>query len=302
MSLTAIVLILISAVTHATWNLLGKRDNPSIPFFLLTAVAGTIIFSPLVLFYFDQVLMLPRQVWYFLVLSGFCQAVYFTGLAGAYRSGDMSVAYPLARSSPVIVVTFVTLILGRGSQITNQSVLGILLVMGGCFLVPMVRFSDFRLRNYLNVTCMMALMAAFGTAGYSIIDDEALRLFRGRGELIIPILMRPLVYVCLQGCLISLWLSLFVLVRPIERKSFRKTLRSGKTGPILAGGLMTLTYGLVLIAMAFVRNVSYVVAFRQVSILVGTGLGVVFLKEKLYRPRLVGVVTIFIGLILVGAG
>ena len=38
-------------------------------------------------------------------------------LAAAYRSGDMSLAYPLARSSPVIVVAVVTMLLGRGDQV-----------------------------------------------------------------------------------------------------------------------------------------------------------------------------------------
>jgi len=302
MSATAIILILISAFSHAGWNLLGKKDNPSIAFFLWTNVFGVLFFSPLVFIFLDQILLLPARLWWYLLASSFCLAVYFTGLAGAYRSGDMSIAYPLARSSPVIVVTFVALVLGRGDQITRQSVLGIVLVVSGCFMVPLQRFSEFRVRNYLTATCLLALLAAFGTAGYSIIDDEALRLFRGLGDISMPHLFRPLLYGCLQGFFTVCWLILFILPFESERKKFRVVVDFGLSGPALTGGLMFATYALVLISMGFVRNVSYVVAFRQVSILVGTFLGVVFLKEKLHRPRLAGVITIFCGLILVGTG
>ena len=44
-------------------------------------------------------------------------AIYFFGLAGAYRTGEMSVAYPLARSLPVLLVPAASLALGRGGQI-----------------------------------------------------------------------------------------------------------------------------------------------------------------------------------------
>jgi len=302
MSLTAVILILISAVSHAGWNLLGKRDNPSISFFLLTNIFGVLTFSPVLLFYFDQINQLPVQIWYYLATSGFCLAIYFTGLAGAYRSGDMTVAYPLARSLPVIVVTFVALLLGRGGQLSQQSVLGIMLVVGGCFMVPLHRFKDFSLSNYLNATCLLALLAAFGTAGYSMVDDEALRLFRGLSELKIPVHTRSLVYGCLQGGFTICWLTLFTLLSPKERIQMRCVVGYSKANAALAGVLMFMTYALVLISMGFVKNISYVVAFRQVSILVGTALGVLFLKEKLHRPKLIGVCIIFIGLVLVGTG
>jgi len=302
MSITAIVLLLISAVSHASWNLLGKRENPSISFFLVANVFGVLLFSPIIFYYLDQLLFLPAQIWYYLIGSAFCLAIYFSGLAGAYRSGDMSVAYPLARSSPVLVVTFVTLVLGRGSQISHQSVFGILMVVGGCFLIPLHRLADQRLSNYVNATCGLAFVAALGTTGYSIIDDEALRLFRGMQGLDMNDSIRAVVYACLQGGFTVCWLGLFALLIPSERARLRSVIRSSKISAAATGGLMFMTYALVLISMAYVKNVSYVVAFRQVSILVGTVLGVLLLKEKLYRPRLAGVVIIFVGLVLVGTG
>ncbi|MBU2646090.1 EamA family transporter [bacterium] len=302
MSLTAVILILISAVSHAGWNILGKRENPAVSFFLVTNIFGTLLFSPIIVYHFSQVLILPPILWVYLAASGFCLAVYFSGLAGAYRAGDMSIAYPLARSSPVLVVTFVALVLGRGNQITLQSICGILLVVSGCFLVPLRRFGDFRPRNYLNATCLLALLAALGTAGYSIIDDEALRTLRTAEGLTIDTITRTLVYGCLQGGFTVFWLGLSALLIPSERVRLRRVIAVNKTAAVLTGGLMFMTYALVLVSLGHVRNVSYVVAFRQVSILVGTLFSVIFLKERLYRPRLIGVIVIFIGLVLVGTG
>ena len=61
-----------------------------------------------------------------------------------------------------------------------------------------------------------------------------------------------------------------------------------------------LTYSLVLISMAFVSNVSYVVAFRQISIPLGVMLSVLILQEAAYLPKFVGVAVMFVGLTLVG--
>ena len=61
-------------------------------------------------------------------------------------------------------------------------------------------------------------------------------------------------------------------------------------------------YTLVLVAMAFVSNVSYVVAFRQVSVLLGVIAGVLVLRDPPYAPKLVGVPIMFAGLLLVGLG
>ncbi len=54
--------------------------------------------------------------------------------------------------------------------------------------------------------------------------------------------------------------------------------------------------------MAIVSNVSYVAAFRQLSIPIGAGFGIVLLKEPCHKPRICGVATILIGLIMVGMG
>ncbi|MFC1461904.1 EamA family transporter [Verrucomicrobiota bacterium] len=302
MSLTAIVLIIISAVMHAGWNLLSKRTYPSASFFLAANIAAFILLSPVLVLYAQALPGFPPRVWALVAGTGCFMSVYYTSLAGAYRSGDMSVAYPLARSSPVIVVTIVTLILGRGSQVSAQCVFGIVLVVGGCLLVPMKRITDLRVANYLNATCCLALVAAFGTAGYSILDDEALRQLRNAPELCLGTTQITLVYACLEALSASLWLGFFVAVRRKGRRDFLEVIRRSKLQAVLTGAAIYLTYAIVLISLAYVRNVSYVVAFRQLSIPLGTAFGIFILREPPYIPKLAGVTVMLVGLVLIGMG
>ena len=51
---------------------------------------------------------------------------------------------------------------------------------------------------------------------------------------------------------------------------------------------------LVLLAMS-IAPVSYILALRQVSVVIGALMGVVFLKEKYGRIRIIGSIIIFLG-------
>ena len=109
-------------------------------------------------------------------------------------------------------------------------------------------------------------------------------------------------YAVLEGFSTSVPLGLLVLLRGRERRAFAHILRSRLRPAAFTGVGIFLTYLLVLVAMAFVTNVSYVVAFRQISIPIGVGLGVLIFKEARHAPKFVGTAVIFIGLILVGTG
>lgn len=303
MSLLAIALISISAFMHAGWNLLSKSRHPSAAFYLVATFTGTLLLSPAIAASWETVVHgIPSHVWTLIIVSGSFLALYFISLAGAYRAGDMSVAYPLSRSSPVLVVSVVTLALGRGDQVSGLCIAGIVLVVGGCFLIPLHRFSDFRLRNYWNATCGLALLAAVGTSGYSMLDDEALRRLRADSQVTIGNTQVTLMYGCLEGLAASFWLTIFVVIRRSGRKLLRQVLHTNARHAALTGMAIYLTYTLVLISLQFADNVSYVVGFRQLSIPLGATLGLLVLKEPPHPPKLAGVSIMFIGLMLLAAG
>ena len=302
MTLTAIILILISAFTHVGWNLLCKQEHPSSAFFLLVNTFGTLCLIPALILFGFAIPTFPISVWILLIATGIFQTIYILGLANAYQRGDLSILYPIARSSPVIVVIIVTLFLDRADQVSIQCIWGIALVAVGMFILPMKHLSDFRIDNYLNASVLFALMAAFASAGYSIIDDEALRFLRDTPDLPIAGWQATILYAFFEGLITSLWLGIWVLFQKRGRILMWEILKTRASRALQAGAGMAVAYTLVLISLAFVSNVSYAVTFRQISIPLGTIFGVLLLKEPGYTPKYLGVAIIFTGLVLVGTG
>ncbi len=303
MSLTAILLVLLSASIHAGWNLISKRQHPSAAFFLIAALSGGLFLAP-VLWVHHEVLFhqMPLRVWIYIGITGAFLALYFSGLAGAYRSGDMSVAYPIARSSPVIVVLAVAIVLGRGDQVSTVATAGLFVVVAGCFLIPLRHFRDFNIVRYWNPTCAFALLAALATAGYSITDDEALRLLRSQPDFELGTIQSALLYGSLEFISASLWLAIFIGFRKKERDYFRKVCCKEKRIAMASGLAIVLSYIFILMAFSHADNVSYVVGLRQLSIPLGALIAVVFLGEPANPPKWTGVCVMFLGLVMVAMG
>ncbi len=302
MSPVAIILITISAFSHAFWNFLGKRRDPSVAFFFLANTTAALFLSPII-FYFRMALAdVPDQVWGFVLLTGIFQTIYFIGLASAYGRGDMSLAYPLARAVPVLMVTLISLAVGNGHQIGRWGYVGIFWVAMGCLILPLKNFHQFRIKEYITTCVLFALVAAVGTTGYTLIDDAALRVLRGTAETGMSNTESTLLYITLEAFSISLIMGLFLLIRQSERQKVVRLWRSNRFYAGITGIIIASTYGLVLVAMAYVTNVSYVAAFRQLSIPLGAILGMTLQREPRFTPKITGISVAFIGLILLAVG
>ncbi len=109
-------------------------------------------------------------------------------------------------------------------------------------------------------------------------------------------------YSPLRGLSSSAWLLLLTLAPPKGRAELSSLRHNGFVSAALTGLGIYLAYTLVLVAMSQVTNVSYVVAFRQLSIPLGAILGLVVLREPRYPPKILGVALMFAGLVLVALG
>lgn len=304
MSLIAIILIVISAVMHASWNFISKRQSPSLSFFFITTIAAALIVTPVLVIYRAALPHISSQVWGLVLATGVAQTVYYLGLAGAYQRGDMSLAYPLARAMPVLMVVAVSFLLGNGKQITPVGLVGMVLIALGCIVLPMPDFKAMHLRQYFNLVYLMAVIAAVGTTGYTMIDDLALSQLRLSPVITLSKSEVTLLYIALQTLSTAVMLGISVLAYPPERRLMREFMqrRSMLLSGALTGIIIMTTYGLVLASMAYVTNVSYVAAFRQLSIPIGAVLGFTLQHEPRYMPKLVGVGIVSVGLVLVGFG
>lgn len=301
MELLAILLVGASAFTHATWNLIAKARTPSAAFFLLLTLIGEILLAiPTLIFYPSETLIMLRRMWWLIALTGAAQSLYYICLAGAYQRSEVSVAYPLARSVPVVITPIAVYICGFGPTPTAAALFGMVLIFLGCMSLPQKSFRYlFDRRNYRNRGLPLALAAAVFIAAYSVIDKEGCRQVEESG-LIPNIYAVAMFYSLLENIGILAFLTPYVLIRRGERKIFFDEIRGGHLwSPFWAAVCCSGGYLLVLCGMQLVTNVSYIVAFRQLSIPLGALMGILILKERFTWPKVVGVILIFAGLVLV---
>jgi drug/metabolite transporter (DMT)-like permease len=295
----AIVLILISALIHVLWNLIGKRSQPSAPFFLTATLAASLVYMPFLWFFRQALPFFSVTVWGLVIAAGCAQALYYTALAWSYRSGDLSMTYPLIRALPVLLVALASLVAGRGDQLTPQGLAGMGLVIMGCVLVPLQNLRQPDQGKFAWLTIVYACLAAIGTTGYLLADSTALHLIQNIPGLPLTQATIPLLYIELETLATILPLSLFALLVRRERSRWPTVIQSTWKSAAFTGLIITFGYALVLAALLLARDVSYVTAFRQVSIPIGTLIGILVLKEPAYPLKLVGVGIIFCGLVLV---
>ncbi|GAL04711.1 metabolite transporter (DMT) superfamily [Photobacterium aphoticum] len=148
------------------------------------------------------------------------------------------------------------------------------------------------------------MIAALGTTGYSVVDKAAIALLTEQVQAIMSDPLSALFYLGMQ-----FWAMVLPLLLGIAVYAGMKRARGQRTAILvqtwqlrrnatIAGSMMAMTYGLVLFAMTMTDNVSLIVALRQFSIVVGLVMGTLFLKEKWYVTRGVGVAAILGGILL----
>lgn len=299
MDRTAIILVLSSCVTHAVWNLLSKKSSKTPAFFWLGALLTLVPLTP-VFFWLGGARMLaaaPLRLWLLLPATGCFLCVYYGCLAAAYRHGDVSATYPLIRTAPIFVLVLAGLILGQ--RPAPLAVAGIVLVVAGCFALPLKRLKlgpgGVNWRAYLNRASFWALGAALGSAGYTLIDDVAMDAVKS----VAPELRGAFFYEYLQYAALVIGLLIVSLLSDGPGRLAR-VCREEWPGALTVGSLVFATYMLILWAYTHAEKVAYVAGLRQLSIVLGVIGGVLFFREPGGRVRIAASMIIVAGLIMIG--
>ena len=297
MTSSAALLILTAALLHALWNMYSRKFRVTSSAFCIGGLSLSLalfLASGLVT---DALPILTFEYLAIIAFSSVFQALYFIGVVNAYACGHLSLSYPLLRSIPILLVLIYTLLAGDISAISAVAVGGGLLIILGCTLLPMASARDFKLSNYTGRMMGFVMLAAFGTAGYSVVDSWGMQQL-ANGSPQASMVAVSMTYVCIQVFCTSLLLGMFSLSRSSYRQEFLETICKHKLRSISVSLMTMLAYAPVLAAMTMVTNVSYVVALRQVSIPIAFLLGILVLQESSYRVRWFAVLIISLGLVL----
>ena len=216
----------------------------------------------------------------------------------AYKRMDMSISYPMMRSLPIIFTICITSALHLGQSLSALAIAGMLIAFVGCLLMPLKDFSEFSIGKYLNRNIFLISLVALGTTGYTIFDKQAQALMTAHSSSEISPVMLSVTFYSTRVIFQNVMGWTVGMSIPSCRREFLPTLKAHAASVFCAGSCSSLTYILVLIAMHFVTNVSFVQVFRQMGLVFGVAAGILILKEKPTKPKLLGVTLIVIGLVL----
>ena len=270
MTALALALILAAAFVHASWNYFLKRSGGGTVFVWLFATLSALIYAPLaaLVIWWQQ----PEFGWvhYGLMLaSAALHTAYYLLLDRGYRSGDLSVVYPLARGTgPLITIVCAVLLLQE--RPSAVAVAGALLIGGGAVALT---GDPRRLRQSGNLHAVgFALLTGCMIASYTVVDKVAVAAW----------LIPPLV----QDWAANLGRVLLMTPMALRLQAeIVPTWRRAKKEIIAVALLCPLSYILVLTAMVF-TPVSYVAPAREISILVAAFMGTQLLAERDAKRRL----------------
>ena len=264
---------------------------------MLSTSSSLAVMTPLYIYFIPHLGQVPLVLWGLLFATGFFQALYYISLGNSYRLNDISLAYPISRSLPVLLVPLVCFFIGYGKPLSILAIAGMIITAVGCMVLPLKVFNTSVLKQYFQYSFLFVVLAAVGTTGYSIIDSMGLELLKTGAHPLSP-MQAALFYIAFEDLMTMLFLWPYVRFSRREKINLRIIRKRSLRFPLLAGPVVSLTYTLVLLAMQFASNVSYIVAFRQVSIVIGVLMGIFMLKEKSTSFKIVGTTLILIGLVL----
>ena len=286
MSLDVLALVIAAAFAHAGWNLLAQPAVGGVAFVWLCAVAGTVLYLPvLVVALAADPGPLGWAAVGLMAVSGALHALYFVLLQRGYAIGDLSVVYPLARGTGPLLSTTAAIVF-LGERPSPLAIAGAALIVAAVF--SLIRRSGDSGPAGGGRATGFALLTGAAIAAYTLWDKHAVGVAA----------LSPIVYywgtnLANAGLLTPLALR--------DRDGLRQAWTDSRLRAAGVGLLSPLAYVLVLYALAR-APVSYVAPARESSIVVGTLLGALVLHEKDMGRRLVVAAAILVGVVVLTLG
>ena len=279
MPLSALVLVLLAAVLHASWNIVAKRAGGDQRFTLITSLFTSVLWLPAGLWFgWHEVPRWGWLEWGVVSASAIVHLLYFNTLLAGYRAADLTVVYPLARGgAPLLTAAAAVVLLGESLNLLGAA--GVLAVCGGVFLIaggPALwrHAHDPSQRARTRAGVRWGLLTGAMIACYSVIDGYAIKVLA-----IGPVIFD---YAC-NVLRVPLQLPTLLRCRP----ALLEALRAQWKHALVVATLGPLAYILVLYALTL-APLSHVAPAREISMLVAALLGGRLLGEADRGLRLLG--------------
>jgi phosphonate utilization associated putative membrane protein len=270
----------LSVTMHVSWNLMARRADPR-SLFLWWAVLGYLaLIGPWSLAaLIRQVAWSPSFVG-LLALSCVAEAFYFIALGAAYRHAPVSLVYPIARSSPLLIAIWMALLFHE--RLPLHAWAGIAVSVIGVLVLALTARGGTPARAVPR-----AITAALATSVYSIANKFAVDALPS--------------YAAILG-----WASVTTTVAWLgmtlqHRRQTGRWMPPVRPRPrqwLVAGVFLGNAYALVIYAMRYIPA-AYALAFANAGIVVAGIIAMSWYREREHwRARLAAIAVISTGLTL----
>ena len=272
-----VFLVLLAATFHASWNALLKVGNDRLlTLSLLSVWSG--VFAAGFVWVFGGIHI---DSWFWMGITLVLHTGYKVFLLLAYRVGDLSQVYPVARGSgPMLVALFSAPLLGENLQ--WQDWLACALISGGILSLTFERGIPGKDQR---ATLLFALGTGTFIAAYTIVDAIGVRhsgnaLAYSGWLFLLDAFIQPIYAVWVRG-----------------KRATVAFLRTSWWKGLIAGGLSFSSFTMILVAMSQERNTAGVAALRETSVILAAVIGTLVLGEAFGRWRLFAALLIAAGII-----
>lgn len=275
MDWSIVALVLLAALLHACWNALIKADGDKFLFMALMAGGSGLIGLTLV-----PLVPVPAAAsWPYIGASVALHTGYKLFLVQAYRHGDLSQVYPIARGvAPLIVTPLAVFFAGDVISLTSAAAIAII-GLG----VASLAFRGGPPLAHDPRPVAYALATALFIAAYTLTDGLGARLAGS-----------PHAYAVWLFVLDGVPLTAIVL----WRRRAVLTLAGAKALRGLAASVMSMTaYWLVIYGMT-VAPIGPVAVLRETSVIFAAIIGALMLKEGLGRWRIAAASLVAVGVVM----
>ena len=288
MNLTIFLLALSSGTLHAVWNFFSKKKADEMPVMLMGVWFANFTLLPFSLYIIAES-GFSFGIFSFAIISALSDIAYYFCVMYSYREGELSMMYPVARGTGVVLVAIFSMLIFH-EHIAPQAVIGIALVIVGIFSCALKDGFNRKVLADSIKSMKYALLLGCTVVVYTLIDRAGVQQYN------------PVVYLNLTGVLSAAILSPFIFRKELGTvKEFIK--KEGKYAAIIGYGI-TVSYLIILFIYATFAEAksSYITPIREFSVIIGSILGFVFLKEKITANKIIGIVTILLGVIMIKIG
>ena len=268
-------IILLASIIHATWNgMVKKYPNKVI------AISG-IVFGhvPCALV---AVIFLPapsKESIPYIIGSAFIHQGYQWYLLRAYKLGDLTKVYPIARGFGPIVATVIS-IMFLGLMIKNIAFFSIVLI---CLGIMFVGIFDYDASKNINIL-KYSLFTGFFIGLYSLVDGYGARAS-----------LSAVTYMSWSFIVGSLmWATLLKIKK--YKNVLKRVTNEGKQIFLIGGTLSYIIY--IIVVWGFTQApIPMVGALRESSILFSILIGYFFLRERITSIKIISIILIVTGVI-----